>query len=96
MAEIYRDGKVHVRAEQCGHCLYSKDRLVSGERARELTTETRAEVGSSFVCHRSQVSDEPEAICSVWWKNFGAEDPIMRLALAMGVVEYTEGESNGD
>jgi hypothetical protein len=97
-SQVYRDGRVHVRSEQCGHCLYSKDRLVSGERARALTTETRAEVGSSFICHRHQVSDEPEAICSVWFERFGGEDPLMRMAMAMGVIEYVnpERESDGD
>jgi hypothetical protein len=84
---VYRDGKVHVRAEQCDHCLYSKDRLVDGGRARQLTAESRAVIGSSFVCHRSQVSDEPEAICAVWFERFGDEDPIMRLAQHMGIIE---------
>ena len=84
---VYRDGKLHVRATQCGNCLYSKDRLVDGARARDITAETRAEVGSSFVCHRSQVSDEPEAVCSVWFDRFADEDPIMRLAQTMGIVQ---------
>lgn len=98
-SNVYRDGRVHVRGKQCDHCLYSKDRLVSGERARQLTTETRADAGSTFTCHRSMVSDEPEAICSVWFEKFGDEDPILRLAQSMGVIEYvlsTERESNGD
>ena len=96
-AEVYRDGRIHVRSEKCDHCLYSKDRLVTGERARQLTTDTRAEVGSSFICHKSQVSDEPEAICHEWFRNFAHEDPILRLATAMGAVKYVEeGESSGD
>jgi hypothetical protein len=98
MAEIYRDGRIHVRGEQCGNCLYSRDRLVSGERARELTTATRAEVGSTFLCHKSQVSDEPETICAAWFNNFAYEDPLLRYAIAMNVIEYVqpERESNGD
>jgi hypothetical protein len=97
-ANIYRDGRIHVRGEKCHNCLYSPDRLVSGARARELTTETRAEVGSTFICHKSQVTDEPEAICSEWFRNFGKEDPLLRLAMAWGVIQYVDvqGESNGD
>jgi len=96
-SEVYRDGRIHVRGEKCGNCLYSPDRLVSGARARELTTDPRAEPGSTFVCHRSQVSDEPEAICSAWFDNFAREDPILRLAMAMGVIEYVPGkEEHGD
>ncbi len=84
---VYRDGKLHVRAEQCGNCLYSKDRLVDGARARDITAETRGTEGGSFVCHRSQVSDEPEAVCSVWFDRFAEEDAIMRLAIAADIVE---------
>jgi hypothetical protein len=90
-SEVYRNGKVHVRGAQCGNCLYSADRIVSGERARQLTTATRAEVGSTFICHRSQVSEEPEAICSVWFERFAKEDPILMLAVAWDAVEYVEG-----
>lgn len=87
---VFRNGKVHVRATPCDKCLYSKDRIVTGDRARQLTTDTRAEVGSTFVCHRSQVSDEPETICASWFDNFGMEDPILRLAVAMDVVERVQ------
>ena len=88
MTEVFRDGKVHVRGAQCGNCLYSRDRLVSGERARQLTTDTRAVEGSTFVCHRAQVSEEGEAICHTWFERFGADDPILRLAMAMDAIVY--------
>ena len=90
MPEVYREGKVHVRATKCGNCLYSKNRIVDGARARQLTADTRAEDGSSFICHRSMVSDEPEAICAEWFEHFGGEDPIFRLAIAMGIIERVE------
>jgi hypothetical protein len=84
---VARDGKVHVRASQCGNCLFSKDRLVPGERARELIRDTRAEEGSTFVCHRSQVSDEPEAICHTWFEKYAQEDAWLRLAIGMDLIE---------
>ncbi|AWN07782.1 hypothetical protein HOT31_gp111 [Microbacterium phage Hendrix] len=96
MAEVFRDGKVHVRAEQCDHCLLSRDRLVSGERARQLIAETRAQKAGSFICHRHQVSDEPEAICSAWFERFAGEDMVLRMAIAMGVVEYVSAEEDGE
>lgn len=83
---VYRDGKVHVRAKKCDHCLFSAHRLVSGERARELVASTRNEEGASFICHRSQISDEPQAICSAWWDAYAEEDNIMRLAMVTGIV----------
>jgi hypothetical protein len=92
---VYRDGKVHVRASQCDHCLLSKDRLVDGERARDIIRETRERDGGSFICHRNQVSDEPEAICATWFERFGDEDPVLRVAAAMGVIEYVKTETEG-
>lgn len=88
MPEIYRDGKVHVRASQCANCLLSRDRLVPGERARQLIADTRATAGSSFICHRNQVSDEPEAICRAWWDRYATDDPILSLAVSMGVIAF--------
>lgn len=88
--EVYRDGRIHVRANPCHNCLYSKDRLVDGARARQITTDTRAEVGKTFICHRAKVSDEPETICASWFDKFGMEDPILRMAVGMDVIERVE------
>lgn len=83
---VYRDGHVHVRASQCDHCLFSAERLVPGARARQIVSDTRAESGGNFVCHRNQISDEPEAICRVWWDRFSTDDPICRAAIMLGIV----------
>ena len=83
---VYEEGRVHVRATECDHCLLSADRLVSGKRARELITSTRATAGGSFICHRSQISDEHEAICRAWFDRFAGEDPILHLAVAMNII----------
>lgn len=83
---VFRNGAVHIRASACDQCLLSRDRIVSGARARQLITDTRAETGSSFICHKSQVSDEPESICRSWWDQFATEDPILRMAIAMDIV----------
>lgn len=90
MVEVFRDGKVHVRTERCDHCLLGSDRIVSGDRARDLVATTRASEGGSFICHKSQISDEPEAICRGWWDAFADEDWVLRLAKAMDIVEYVE------
>ena len=84
--QVYEDGKVHVRSEPCDHCLLSRDRLVSGERARQLVSSTRATEGGAFICHRGQVSAEHTAICRAWWDRFADEDAVLRLAKGMGIV----------
>jgi hypothetical protein len=85
--EVFVGGRLRVRAAQCGACLFSKDRLVGGSRAREIVTETRAQSGGSFICHRGQVSDEPNSICAVWWDRYSDDDWIFRYAKRLGIVE---------
>lgn len=96
MVEVFRDGKVHVRGSQCDACLLSRDRLVSGARARDLISSTRETDGGSFICHKSQVTAEPESICGAWFERFADEDPILSLAKAMGVIEYIDTEETAD
>lgn len=84
------NGRVWVRGEKCDACLYSPDRIVPGSRARDLTAATRAEEGSTFICHKGQVSDEPTSICRGWWDSFAEEDHLLRAALAMGLVSYVK------
>lgn len=86
--EVYRDGLVHVRAEQCDRCLFSKDRLVPGSRARALIASARETPGGSFVCHRAHVSDEGQAICCKFWDEYAMEDGILRLAIHQGIVVF--------
>jgi len=88
--EVYEDGKVHVRAKQCANCLLSKDRLVPGQRARQLIEETRSNVGGSFICHKGQVSEEHTSICRAWWDRYAQEDPILRLAVAVDIVKEVD------
>ena len=41
-----------VMARDCGQCLMTKNRIVSGERAAQIVRETRA-ADIHFVCHKS-------------------------------------------
>ena len=84
--DVYDQGKVHVRSADCDHCLLSKDRLVNGRRAAELIAASRDGDAGSFICHRSQVSDEHAAICRRWWNAFAMENVTLRLAVCLDIV----------
>jgi hypothetical protein len=89
MPDVYVNGRVRVRAEQCDACLFSKNRLVEGRRALEIIRSTRAQPddGASFVCHKGQVSEEPDSICRVWFDRYARDDAVLRLAIAMNIIE---------
>jgi len=96
VSNIAHDGAVHVRGKQCKNCLFTSNRLVEGSRAREIVEHTRGEEGSSFICHRSQVSDEPSSICRGWWDHFAMEDNLFRLVSALGLVTFIEVGEEGE
>lgn len=89
-ADVFRDGRVHVRATPCHECLLGPNRLVSGGRAREIIRHTRYTDAASFICHRHQVSDEPASICSAWFDRYAEEDRLLQLAKRVGIVTRVE------
>jgi hypothetical protein len=85
--EVYRGGLLHVRDAACDRCLFGANRLVDGARARELIASARGRDGGSFICHRNQVTDEPPAICAVYFERYAKEDWLLRLAIDLNIIE---------
>lgn len=54
----------------CKNCLYTKDRVVSGKRAKEIIAQT-IEEGSYFICHVSSLNDSNNTMCHNYYKNHG-------------------------
>lgn len=88
--QVAREGKVWVRATACDRCLLGPRPLVGPERVAELLAATEPD-GATFVCHRGQVADVPEAICATWWARYADADWTLRLADAMGLVQRCQG-----
>lgn len=83
---IYRDGQVHVLAEECRTCIFRPSRPVSGSRVAEMVRETKDDDGSTVVCHSTLYRDVDNAICRGWWDRFARDDAVCRLAIAVDVV----------
>ena len=72
---------VKVCKKRCEQCLYTEGRIVSGERARSIRQQLRAE-DNHFICHKSQVNGGGDRICRGSYE----ENPrIIRLAKAMKI-----------
>lgn len=90
---IYRDGKVHVLAEECATCIFKPhERPVDGARVAEMVRETMSDAGSTVVCHSTLYKDAEgkHAICRGWYDRLGDRDPILGLAAATGVIQEQE------
>lgn len=91
--DIYRDGKVHVLSEMCSTCIFRPaTRPVSGARVAGMVRDTKDTPGATVPCHHTlgylEEDAEHNAICRGWWDRFADADPILRLAVAMDVVQY--------
>lgn len=85
---IYRDGTVHVLAEQCDTCIFNPaTRPVPGARVAGMIRDTKDTAGATIVCHSTLYNldgrdDQAHAICRGWFDRFAHRDPILRLAIA--------------
>lgn len=90
--EVYRDGKVHVLSAECATCIFRPaTRPVDGARVAGMVRDTMDEPGATVVCHSTLYQDDVRhAICRGWYDRLGDRDPILRMAVAMGVIEEQE------
>jgi hypothetical protein len=86
---VYRDGRVHVLAEECRTCIFRPhQRFVPGARVAELVAATKDTEAASVVCHSTLVEDVDNAVCRGWFDRLADRDPVFSLAKAMDVIEY--------
>ena len=85
--DTYRNGKVHVLAEKCGQCAFTPRRIIPGARVADIVRSTVEEDGAHFICHKTTIAGDGDAICAGWYEHFGDRDPLLRLADRMGIIE---------
>jgi hypothetical protein len=69
-----------VCAERCYQCLFSKDRIVSEKRMREVLSDC-AKRDSHFICHKTD-----DACCKGFYDTRTTN--LMRIAQRLGAVEF--------
>lgn len=65
-------------AEQCDQCLFSKNKIVSAARKRQVIREARQDQGY-FICHKTQ-----ETCCRGFFDAYGWGIQIYRIASRLG------------
>lgn len=87
MRPVFRDGRVHVLAEQCATCIFRPGNPMHLQpgRVKGMVDACRETDGGNIPCHSTLGGDR--AICRGFWDAYAAEDPILRLAQALDVVE---------
>jgi hypothetical protein len=75
-----------VKKECCGQCLFSKDKIVSSERKRDILSDCRQN-DSHFICHKASINGED--ICCKGSYDTQTSN-MMRISQRMGMVEFAE------
>jgi len=82
----------YVAARRCGECLFSKDKIVSDARRREVLAQCER-TGRFFVCHKDPLDGGPPVCCRGF---FEARDSVaVEIAKRLNAIVpiEVEGES---
>lgn len=74
---------------RCAECLFSKNRIVSPERADEII-EDCSKTNSFFVCHKATIQGEEDVMCKGYFDNVWSKDEIGQMLVRAGYVEFVE------
>jgi len=77
-----------VYSECCKNCLLSKDRIVSGKRAKEII-DGCIRNQTYFICHKSD-----EIVCKTFYDKFGFYSQLIRIAERLGVLKFVPQTNN--
>ncbi len=81
-----------VYSECCKNCLLSKDRIVSGKRAKEIISDCKKNQ-THFICHKASIEGK-DIVCKSFYDTFGFYSQIIRIAERLGVLRFvTQPES---
>ena len=75
----------------CKNCLFSKDRIVSQERANEIIKDC-TDNGKFFICHKASMNGKDTA-CNRFFHEY-MNDDTSKLMIKMGLLEFVEHEGN--
>ena len=78
--------------ECCNNCLLSKDRIVSGARAKEIIKGCVRDQ-THFVCHKASIKGE-EIVCKTFFDQFGIYSQMARIAERLNALEFVEQSDN--
>lgn len=73
-----------VYAERCAECLFSKDKIVSNARRKELLADCRSR-DTHFICHKASIAGD--SICCRGFYDTQSTN-LIRVAQRLGAVEF--------
>lgn len=83
-------------AERCDECLFSKDKIVSERRKKEVIRDARQGQGY-FICHKVSLRDQ-NGCCRGFFDSYGYDIQIYQIASRLGFVIWIDaaGDETGE
>lgn len=78
-----------VYKNKCKNCLFTQDRIVSSERAKEIIQECKAS-NTHFICHLSTMENSGNICCRGFFDTEGDEVAKIQIAKRLELVEFVE------
>lgn len=75
-----------VKKECCGKCLYSKNKIVSSERKKEIIVDC-LQTDTHFECHEGTIEGK-EIVCAEFYKRQTSQG--IRIAQRLGQIEMVD------
>lgn len=75
-----------VMEKPCDQCLFSKDRIVSAARVREILKECRRD-DKHFICHKASIAGE-DVCCRTFFDTQGSQ--MIRIAQRLNMVKFVQ------
>lgn len=86
ISDVFRDGRVHVKARGCSTCIFRAGNLMALQEGRvEQMCRDADEAHSAIVCHDT-LDQTHQAICRGYFDR--RSSMTVRLALALDLVEF--------
>lgn len=82
-----------VQEKQCDQCLFTKNRIVSAERASEIIEKCR-ETDTNFVCHKGSLrgGEYKDLCCRAFWDAYKKDNRKLRMAVAFELAKFVNVE----
>lgn len=75
-----------VKKERCEECLYSKEKIVSNSRRRELLADTRKR-DTHFICHKASINGD-DICCKGFYETETSN--LIRIAQRLRMVQFVD------
>ena len=77
---------LHIKKSECDQCLFSKNRIVSAKRMKEIVTGCRRK-DTHFECHKGTI-DGKEVVCYGFYSRFTSQ--MIRIAGRLGMIKFVD------